>query len=367
MKILQTPPRFYPYIGGVENYVYYLSKELVKRGHEVKVVCANEAGGSADMDGVKVERLSYPGKIANTNVTPALPFHLLKEDFDIVHTHLPTPWSADWSAIVSAIKRRPMVLTYHNDIVGSGLAGHIAKIYNATALKFLLKRAKRIIVCRSKYEVFSPLKEYKEKIIVVPIGVDTEEFCPSDTGTSNVLFFLSVLDEFHEFKGLDYLLDAMVLVKEEIPDARLRIGGGGKLLEYYKKKAVSMGLEDVEFLGAVPYEETGKYYNDSAAFILPSISGKLESFGIVLLEAMACGKPVVTTDVVGIAEEIKEAGAGVVVKTKDSKALANVIVRLLQDEKGAIEMGKNGRELVEEKYRWESVCKAIEDIYVSVV
>ena len=149
MKILQTPVRFYPCIGGVENYVYSLSKHLARIGHDVTVLCANEPKNGKrieNMDGVTVKRLNYVGKIANTNVTPLLPFELLKESFDIIHTHLPTPWSADWSVIFAKLKRKPVVLTYHNDIVSKGFASYIAKFYNLTSLNLVLGIAKKIIV-----------------------------------------------------------------------------------------------------------------------------------------------------------------------------------------------------------------------------
>ncbi|MDP7494745.1 MAG: glycosyltransferase, partial [Candidatus Undinarchaeales archaeon] len=114
MRILHTPVRFHPYTGGVENYVLELGRRIAARGHEVAVVCADEPHASGcEVDGISVRRLSYLGKIANTNVTPTLPLRLLRERFDILHTHLPTPWSADWSAIVSWMRRKPMVLTYH--------------------------------------------------------------------------------------------------------------------------------------------------------------------------------------------------------------------------------------------------------------
>lgn len=363
MKILQTPARFYPYVGGVENYVYYLSKELVKRGHEVKVVCANEPSGNADIEGIKVKRLNYIGKIANTNITLSLPLHL--NDFDVVHTHLPTPWSADWSAVVSAIKRRPLVLTYHNDIVGTGLAGHVAKVYNTTALKFLLKRAKKIIVYHSK---FSPhLQMYKKKIEIVPAGVDIKRFQPSDTRVKDTIFFLSLLDEFHKYKGLEYLLEALKTVKKEIPSVKLRVGGGGKLLDYYKRKADSLGLaENVNFVGEIAYEKTPEHYRNCNVFVLPSTSAAQEGFGIVLLEALACGRPVVSTSIVGAADDVEKYNAGTIVKPKDPKALADAIVRILQDEKGAREMGKNGRELVEKRYSWERIAECMEEIYSSL-
>ena len=107
MKILQSPVRFYPFIGGVEYYVYYMSQEIVQLGHEVKVLCANEPSSPIEekIKGIDVKRLNYWGKIANTNITPGLPSAISREDFDIIHTHIPTPWSADWSALFSSFKK----------------------------------------------------------------------------------------------------------------------------------------------------------------------------------------------------------------------------------------------------------------------
>ena len=152
MKIVQTPVRFYPFIGGVENYVYYLSKELVRRGHQIEVICANEPQSINidNIEGIKVKRLSYLGRIANTNITPQLPLILSQEDYDIIHTHIPTPWSADWSAVLSKIKNKPLVITYHNDIIGEGIVDYIARFYNSTFLKLLLKRADKVIRIRLK-------------------------------------------------------------------------------------------------------------------------------------------------------------------------------------------------------------------------
>ncbi len=368
MKILQTPTRFYPYTGGVENYVYYLSKELVKLGHEVKVMCASEPKlEDKEIDGIEVERLDYTGKIANTNITPSLPLHLLKEDFDVLHAHLPTPWSADWSAVVSAVKRKPLVLTYHNDIVGGDIANYIARVYNLTALRFLLKRARKIIATNSNYIKSSPhLKRYKEKIEIIPVGVDIERFQHRDTNVKDTIFFLSVLDEFHVYKGLNYLLETLKLVKKEIPKVKLIVGGGGKLLEQYKGKTATLGLEEnVDFLGYVPNEKTLEYYRNCNLFILPSISATQEGFGMVLLEAMACGRPVVSTSIVGVAEDIEKHDAGMVVKPMDKRALGDAMIRILQDKKEAERMGANGRKLVEKRYSWDGIAENIEKIYNS--
>lgn len=372
MNIIQTPVGFYPSIGGVANYVYYLSKELVKLRHDVTVVCANEPNTKKEeiMNRIKVKRLSYIGKIVNTNITPILPFELLKEDFDLIHTHLPTPWSADWSALISKIKKKPLIVTYHNDITGSRIANYIAKFYNSTSLKFLLNHAYKIIITQPNYIDSSPyLKSYKNKIEVIPNGVDVSKFKPIkvDKRDKNTIFFLSLLDEFHRYKGLNYLSSALEIVKGEISDVKLIVGGEGKLMSEYKNMANSLGLKDnVEFHGFIPDEKIVEYYNKCNVFVLPSISSTQEGFGIVLLEALACETPVISTKIVGVAEDVKKNNAGIIVPPKNPEALANAIIRLLQDEDMAKKMGKNGRRLVEKKYTWKRVAEMTEKVYKAV-
>jgi glycosyltransferase involved in cell wall biosynthesis len=407
MKILHTPVRFYPFIGGVENYVYYSAKELVKMGHQVTVVCANEPSSHDEelLDGIRVKRLHYIGKIANTNVTLGLPLALKGEDFDVIHTHIPTPWSADWSALTSRLKNKPLVVTYHNDITGTGIAKHIAGFYNATALKLLLKRADKIIITQPGYIQSSPyLKDYAHKIEVIPNGVDVSKFKPSSnnketsnnkekivedevlkanevvrTGeachetskdggntmfSENTIFFLSVLDEFHRYKGLDYLLEALKIVKEEVPNVKLKVGGKGVLMDHYKGVVDSSGLDSsVEFCGFIPDDEIVEYYSRSSVFVLPSISATYEGFGIVALEALACKTPVVSTEIVGVAEDVKKSKAGIIVQPKDSRALAEAIIKILGNKKLQKKMGENGRRLVEAKYTWKGVAEMMEKVY----
>jgi glycosyltransferase involved in cell wall biosynthesis len=372
MKILQTPVRFYPYTGGVEYYVYNLSRELVNMNHEVNVICANEPPSQEEemVDGINVKRLPYLFKIANTNLTPSLPFKMRNFDYDIINAHLPTPWSADWSAFYSKLNGKPLVLSYYNDIVGNGAAHYIAQIYNKTFLKFLLNQADRIIIIQENYLHFSPyLKNYADKIRVVPVGVDVNMFKPLKVDEKeNSIFFLSILDEFHQYKGLEYLLKAIKLVKEEIKDVKLIVGGKGNLLDYYKSMAESLDIEDnVEFHGFISEEKIVEYYNHCSLFVLPSISSSQEGFGIVALEALACEKPVITTDIVGIAHDLKETKSGLVVPKKDVEALAEAIVKILNGNVSTDKMGKNGRKLVTDKYTWKRVAEMTEEIYKELV
>lgn len=368
MKIIQTPVRFYPFIGGVENYVYYLSKELVKLGVDITVICANEPVSKKEeiVEGIRVKRLSYYGKIANTNITPTLPFALSGEDFDIIHTHVPTPWSADWSNIISKFKKKPLIVTYHNDIIGEGAANYIAGFYNSTALKSLLNNADKIIITQPNYLHSSPyLESYNDKIEVIPNGVDVDKFKPINIEKQeNSIFFLSLLDEFHKYKGLDYLLNALKIVKHDIKDVKLIVGGKGKLLDYYRDMVNDMGLGDnVEFHGFVPDEKMAEYYNKCSVFVLPSISSKQEGFGIVALEALACQTPVISTEIVGVASDVKESNSGLIVPPKDVNRLADAILKILLDINLSRKMGVNGRKLVEEKYTWVGIAKMAQKVY----
>ncbi|RLG14823.1 MAG: glycosyltransferase family 1 protein [Candidatus Nanohalarchaeota archaeon] len=364
MKILQTPVRFKPYIGGVENYVYELSKQLVRQGHEVKVICANEPLSKAQeqIEGVEVNRLKYFGKIANTNITPLLPVKLLSEEFDVIHTHLPTPWSAEWSAVISVLRRKKLVVTYHNDIAGRGISKYIAKFYNMTMLKFIMGRAHKIIITQPKYLDYSPyLKKYNDKIVVIPVGVDTKRFKPMKVKKEpHTVGFLSVLDEYHRYKGLDYLLKAVVPAKEKMPDIKLMIGGSGALLREYKKMAKYLGIEDnVKFLGFIPDKKLVEFYNKLDVFVLPSTSSEQEGFGIVALEALACGTPVIMTDIMGISREIKKNSAGIVIKPKDERELAKMLVKLLSKKSKTIRDISNPAL----KYSWCNISTKIHDVY----
>lgn len=362
MKILQTPMRLSP-TGGVESYVRNLSKELLGMGHEVRVVCTDEPGENEVDKRIRLETLRCMGKIANTRITPYLPLALLKEDFDILHTHLPTPWSADWSSLVSKYKKRPLILTYHNDIVGQGFAKYIAKIYNKSALKMLLNSADGIIVTRGSHR--SPyLEAYVEKIFIIPVGVDVELFRPQEVPAKGDIFFLSVLDEYHRYKGLEILLGALKILKQEMPDVKLIVGGSGDLVEFYMRIACSLGLKDnVKFAGFISSEQLLDYYNGCKLFVLPSTDPRREGFGIVPLEAMACQRPVITTNIVGMAEDIKKSGSGMVVGCTDKDALASSMLCILKDEDLAKRMGAFGRKLAVEKYSWRRAAEQIEKVY----
>jgi len=363
LRIVQTPVRFFPAFGGVEKYVLELSRQLIELGNEVTVICADEPhAASTNVDGMTTIRLPYITKVANTNVTPRLFRALMSQRCDVIHTHLPTPWSADISALVSLIRRKPLFVTYHNDLTGLRFGGILARLYNFTLLHFVLWRAEAIIISQPKYLEYSGyLKRYHGKVAVIPPGV-TEPLRAVGRKRDQI-FFMSVLDKHHEYKGLKVLLSSMVRLHANCPEAHLLVGGAGDLIGTYEQHAKDLGIIDsVKFLGELTDEALAEAYSSSSVFVLPSLN-KLEGFGIVALEALSYGTPVVTTSVTGSSEFIVRSSAGIVVPPGDEIALASALAAMLADPAEARAMGRRGADGVGREFGWDGIARRVVDLY----
>lgn len=366
MRILEVVVRYPPYVGGVENSVYHVATRLAKRGHEVRVVCADEpAGAPPEVEGVSVVRLPWRFKIGNTNLAFGLWEALRQEPRpDVIHTHIPTAFFSDLAASVAEALDVPLVLTYHNDMVGEGMKGLLAGVYNRNRLPAVLERSARVVVTNPLYPHHSPwLDPDDPKLVCIPWGVEAERFLPPlqepPPPPPLVIGFLSLLDVHHRYKGLEVLLEALA----QMSGARLRVGGKGEELERYRQRARELDVADrVEFLGFVPDAELNAFYGSCHVFALPSNDARREGFGLVLLEAMACGRPVVTTPIVGVAGDIEPRGVGRVVPADDPDELAAAL-QSLEDLQG---MGRRARALVEERYTWERVTDDYEGLFASL-
>ncbi len=353
---------------------------MVRDGHDVTVICARSSSAlprHSVVDGIHVERLWTVGKIADTNITPRLPTALLKaaRNADVIHTHLPTPWSADISVLVGRLTNTPVVVTYHNDIIGDGFDEYIAQVYNKTALRLLLHLTDRIIVTQAGYISHSPhLQNFTDKITVVHNGVDTTEFRPGEVSDGEKrrlgldpnrvnLFFLSVLDEYHEYKGLETLLRAIQdLDRRDGRTPKLLVGGDGPLRPKYESTAISFGIADhVEFLGRLSQSALRRSYRGADLFVLPSNDADQEGFGLVVLESIASGTPVITTNVVAVADHIDEFDIGAVVETKNHEMLADEIADAMS-RLDSFEM-EFARELCERTYSWNASAEELLQIY----
>lgn len=367
MKITEVVVRFFPYVGGVEQTVYHLGKHLVLRGHEVTVVCADVAEGPSVVEGIRVTRLPSHMKISHTDLSAGLLSAILETAPDIIHTHIPTSWWAEWAAVASGILRVPMILTYHNDLHGQGFKRVLSALYNRLLLPGILGKSSRIVISHKEYADLSrQLTGYSSKIIPIPWGVDHTFFTPHtfpETGPFTISF-LSILDSSHRYKGLDLLLRSLSTMKKNGNIFRLRLGGKGEDSEYYKGLVRSLHLDhDVEFLGYIPQSQLPAFYGSSHLFVLPSTDPRQEGFGLVALEALACGRPILTTSIIGVASDITSHGAGVVIPPGDSKALTEALTDLSARMDLLKEMSLRSRVMVDKGYTWERVAVDYETLF----
>jgi glycosyltransferase involved in cell wall biosynthesis len=371
MKIIFTPVRFFPFQGGVEHSSYHLSKHLVKLGNKVKVICALEGVGKPHetIDGIEVERLPYIGKLANTNISLRLPLRIAKESCDIIQTYMPTPWSADWSILIGKLRRKKTVIYIKNDMSHSTLLARIFNfLYINTVFRFSLNLVDKIFMVNQEWqEVFvktGPIfAKHTKKIVIIPNGIETDKFSPQKVKRQkNELLFVSIFSKYHGYKGLDDLLEALQQVRKTVPDVRLKIAGDGELRPHYVEEVKRMGLaKNVIFAGKFPHHELPSLYSASSMFVLPSKG--LEGHANVVLESLACGTPVVVSNVVGMATDITEYNCGKVVLPSRPKQLADAIIELLSDDASRRKMEKNAVELIQSKYKWSVVAKRVQAEY----
>lgn len=369
MRLLETPPRYPPFTGGVENVAQAVCSRLVARGDDVLVLCADEPrGAGAFGDGVPVRRLRYRWKIANTNITLGLPVNLVREPWDVVHTHIPTPWSADWSVLVARLLRRGSVVSFYNEIVGEGVAAVAAKLYRATVFRLTLHLTDRIIVVSDAWhdELAAMGPAIAAKIVEIPTGVDLDRFVVERTEIGSGLLFVGILDRFHRYKGLDVLLEAVAGLTEPF---ELTVVGEGELRAEYEAQAARLGIASkVRFLGRVDDDQLRDAYAKAGIYILPSDFARNEGgFTLTALEAMASGLPVVLADGAGqVARDAAEAGAGIRTPAGDPLALRTAIEVLLGDEALRADMGKQARDFVERQHSWDVITDARRAVYAEV-
>lgn len=374
-----TPAYFHPHVGGIESHSYNLTKELARRGHEVHVVTSRtprDTPSSEDVEGIRVHRLPSSMTIYNAPVLRGLARKLRQLDVDMVHTHLPSPYVACVSATVARLRRIPSVLTYHNDILAQdGIFSLMAGAYNASLGRMLLDSVNRII-CTSRGYAYSSsyLSSYLDKVVAIQNGVDTEFFHPGVDGSpvkelfgDRIVLFVGSLAHTHSYKGVEFLVRAAHYIRPTFPDARIVVVGSGPLKRPLEAMARRQGVGDmVRFVGHVPRDELPRYYAAASVKVLPSVS-RAEGFGLALLEAMACGKPVVGTNVGGIPFFVRDGENGFLIPPRDPKAIAQAVIEILSDQTLARELGLQGRALVEREYCWRTMVDETEKVYHQIL
>jgi len=363
MKIALVSPYDFAYPGGVANHISALERHLTRMGHQVKVIApASKAISSFNGHFIPVGKprpIPVSGSIARITVSPLLSSQikeiLAEEKFDIVHLHEP----------LMPMLCTTMLRLSHTTTVGTFHACDGSPAYQiATPLgKLLLKKWFKKL--NGRIAVSPPAREFVGKYFsgefaIIPNGIELEHFHPGVSpiekncdGKMNIL----CVGRLEKRKGLSYLLKAYQQVKQEIPDSRLIVVGPGiRLRNKYENFVWKNGLKDVEFVGNVSYDELPRYYQTADVFCSPA-TGR-ESFGIVLLEAMALGKPIVASRIDGYASVISHGGEGALVPPRDDKTLARALSTLLTDKPLRQQMGSRGR-LTAIKYSWEQIAQRV--------
>ncbi len=352
--------------GGVATHISYLSRELVRKGHEVKIYapCSNRC--TIVDNGVEIIPIggTVPcpsnGSVARFTLSvwlmPQVKTILERENFDIIHLHEPLFPSLPWMVIpLSHTTNIGTFHAYYDRSVGYWFWRPVVNIfYNRLHGKIAVSESAKKFV--SRY--------YPGDYHVVPHGVDLEHFSTAgaplakfDDGKLNILF----VSRLEKRKGLFYLLQAYEEVKREFPQSRLIVvGSGDKLQQKYEEWVAERKLQDVVFAGYVSYDDLPRYYHTADIFCAPAI-GK-ESFGIILLEAMAAGKPIVASDIEGYADVISRDVDGILVPPRDSPALAQALLTLIRNSDLRCKMGTQGRGKAE-WYTWEAIAQRTIDCY----
>jgi glycosyltransferase involved in cell wall biosynthesis len=348
MRIFQAAPYYPPHMGGVEFHVEGLSEGLKRRGHEVFV--ASSCGEGSGL--IRVPCLNFP-------YSP-VPLSFPGLEADIYHSHVPTPTFA-----FRLREARPHVVTYHNDVVipskinGLGIprsAGTAIERMNRRLLLPVLDRAEIVVATTRSYaETSAVLGSYLDKIRIVPNAVDASLY-PSRSKRSAYVIYIGRLEE---YKGIGMLLEAMREVEMKT-DLGLVVVGDGCDRRRFQERAARLGLR-VEFTGRVERSRLIDLLSRAEMLVLPSPL-RLEAFGIVLLEAMACQTPVLAFDTPGVSEVAREGGH----VFSDAGELAHLIAELHTDEPRREALGRRGRRAVEERYSWTRVLNEMESIYSEI-
>jgi glycosyltransferase involved in cell wall biosynthesis len=379
MKIAQVVCTLPPYGGGIGVVAHYYSNELVEHGHEVVVFAPCSKKRVPQRQKYKIVQLRPVVGVGNAAFLPQLLWRL--RDFDIVHFHVPFVGATLYILLLKVMKRSKinLVLSYHMDLVGHGLKKRVFDHYNKTSLRGVIQRADKIIVSSFDYIQNSRIQKlyekYKKKFVEIPFGV-RKAFFPTPKNPSllskykigrdeSIIGFVGGLDSAHYFKGVEYLITA--ISKIENKKIKAMIVGEGNLKKKYMDLAKNLGVLDrIIFAGYVEKTILPEHFNLFDIFALPSID-QSEAFGLVLLEAMACGKPLIASNLKGVRSVVIPGKNGLLIEPKNPTDLANKITHLLDNPDLMKQFAINGLEIVKNKYRWPIVVEQVEQVYQSIV
>ncbi|MDO8599399.1 MAG: glycosyltransferase family 4 protein [bacterium] len=417
MRIAHVVSTYPPYRGGQGNVAREIAERTAAQGREVVVVTPrrrimNHESRIMDRDRShdSLFRIHYSSprlRFGNAAWCPSIARTLEDLRPDVVHFHWPFI-----GGLVPVLRwrmrdaRRRLVVQYHMDLIADGWRGAVFAGYQRRALPQLLAHADRVVASSLDYAQHGALAPFVdvpgERLVEIPLGVDVERFMPlpivppthplplplrtrgrdlpeggvetekhfshsrvegEREGVEMVALFVGGLDRAHAFKGLTVLLDAIARTS----NVYLRVVGDGDLRSVYEQQTRALGIADrVEFLGSVPDSDLPSVYQNAGVLVLPS-TARSEAFGVVLLEAMSSGLPVITSDLPGVRTVVDHGRTGYLVPINDPGALAERILALAADPKRVARMGTMGRARVLERYQWEHIVRTWLRVYDELV
>jgi glycosyltransferase involved in cell wall biosynthesis len=361
MKVLHVGKYYPPHMGGIESHLRVLCEALSKEIAIEVLVAADGARGEEEIvAGIPVSRLGTSATVGSAPLCPALVGRLRNNDADILHVHVPNPWAV-LAYLMSGI-RTPLVVSYHSDNVRQRL---LRRVFEPFLHRFLRRSSAIICTSRKYVETSSVLQEYQERCCVVPLGVPLNDFAHCNRQRVAEIrrrydrpIVLTVGRQVY-YKGFNHLIAAM----EHINAQLVLVGDGplrGELIRLAKRRGVA---DRVHFAGIVPNEDFVPYYHAADVFVLPSVA-RSEAFGLVQVEAMAAGKPVINTWLESGVPFVSVHGTtGLTVPPGDAGALASAINRLIKDPQLRHELGSAGRVRARELFSVDAMARQTLQIY----
>lgn len=375
MKIAEVVAVFPPYPGGTGYVCWHNARELSRRGHDVSVFTLDFHGQSYADDPVDftIVRLKTPAMLGGGGMVPQLYSRL--KTFDVIHLHYPFYGGAEYVYLLSRLHGKVYFTTYHQDSHGESMVKNIMiRAYESILLRKIMRNSSKVGILSHEhfYQSKAATLVDRSKIVELPNGVDTDIFSPRDKDKTlikrhgledkTVILFVGHLQS---FKGLHVLLDSFSRMNTE--KIILLVVGVGSLESEYRKFAEEKGLQDrIVFAGYKrQLEELPAYYNTCDFLILPSI-GAPESFGMVILEAMASGKPAIVSALPGPSQLVEDGVDGLICAVADPEDLKCKIEYLAREREKRMIMGVLARKKVLEKYSWTSIGGRLEEVLKEV-
>ncbi len=356
LRILRIAASTYPeVVGGVGLHVHHMSRVQAEMGHDVTVLTSDNGDRSLPQEeqraGYRLLRHREVARPLDNTITPGIITTLRGniDEYDVLHIHSHLYFCSNVAAVFSRLRDIPTVVTNHG-LISQTAPSWVQKVFNPTLGKFTFEVGDSVLCYTDTDKQRLRDRGIETDISVIPNGIDCSRFEPTDCDPRRQLLFVGRLKD---GKGPHYLLEAFGQLAAEYPDLTLKLVGDGPLRPDLETQAAQLGVTDrVEFLGEVPNDDLPRLYNESLAFVLPSLS---EGLPRTVLEAMACGTPVVTSDLEQLRPIVED--AGYTVEPGSPADLQTTMDELLQLNGQLEAFGERARDRVTNDYSWQTTVE----------